>query len=520
MSSSTAHLRILEEDHGADAVTFEKVDEGITYLFVSPNQSFDSAVKSILRVCPELERYEAQELVRTHCRNIIEMNERLGAHQNIPRFEAAPAAGVVPPAPVKEVGAHRRPRPPRWARIAAVAAPALVGGAILAQWLNPAPRSSVPPTAAAPPVSQNDKPVNADDQVAASTYRNPDFEKIAKGGQMKCDPMGPYEAKCVDSDGKVMTSEASVGTSTAFTFSYDFEKVGFRVFPDEESASAWAAEEGNKDLYHNVRQHDRIVLWGTDDKRLTEWERSVVAEQHSQSQHRGHADPAMFSGPTGAGAPLPSRLATLAFGTLGVTEEAIQAAVRGDDAQSVQLLRAVQLVLGSAASSQLDITPAGPNDAVAVVVDATSGPQSSRVEPQVKADSTAVVSAPAPARKPTGGPAPSTYTPADTGTPTEDRGTDTDAKPKTPTMPPPEPSDPAPAPEQPESADPSGPAPVEEQPGLPVGDEPAEPVADKPEAHAEEQATPTPETPPAPPMTEEPEDHGLALEALPAAWAA
>ncbi|MEU7228960.1 hypothetical protein [Streptomyces chrestomyceticus] len=524
-TSSTAHLRILEEDHGANVITFEKIEEGITYLFVSPHQPFDSAVKGILRVCPELGRSEAQELVRTHCPNVIEMNKRLGADQNIPRFEAAPAAGVVPPAPLKEAGDHRRARPPRWARIAAVAAPALVGGAVLAQWLAPAPSGSVPPPAAAPSVSQQDKAVSEDERVAAGTYRNPDFKKIAEGGQMKCDPMGPYEAKCVDADGKVMTSEASVGTSTAFTFSYDYEKIGFRVFSDEESAAAWAAEEGNKDLYHHVRQHHRIVLWGTDDKRLKEWEHSIVAAEQRGEGGR-HADPATFSGPVGAGAPLPPRLATLAFGTLGVTEESVQAALQSDDVQSVQLLRAVQLVLGGADGSRLNSTPAGANDAVAVVVDATSGPQSPRDEPQAETHPTDVVTAPA--TKPAGGVS-STGTRANTGAGTGSTGTGTGAElPATP-----KPAHPAPIPEQPEPSDPAEPAPqqqpeppkqepapVEEQPDLPIINEPAEPVADKPEAPAVGQTALARETPPAPPMTERPEDDSLALESLPAAWAA
>lgn len=140
----TNELRILEEDMGADAITFVNNNEGVTYLFVRPGQSFESAVKGILRVCPELTLPRVQDLVRMHCPNIVEMNERLGTDQQVPRFEAAPAAGVVPPAQVKTEGGHRRPRPPRWARIAAVAAPALAGGVLLAQMIQPSsPRQTV-----------------------------------------------------------------------------------------------------------------------------------------------------------------------------------------------------------------------------------------------------------------------------------------------------------------------------------------------------------------------------------------
>ncbi|MEU1221270.1 hypothetical protein [Streptomyces microflavus] len=520
MTSGTAHLRILEEDHGVDAVTLEKVEEGITYLFVRPGQSFESAVNSILRVCPELSRSEAQELVRDHCPHIIEMNERLGVDQALPRFEAAPDAGAVAPAPapVKDAAAHRRPRPPRWARIAAVAAPALVGGALLANWLQPAGTQSAAPPAASPTLSQDDK-------VAAGTYRNPDFEKIADGGQMKCDPMGAYEAKCVDADGKVMSSEASVGTSTAFTFSYDYEKIGFRVFPDTEGASAWAAEEANKDLYQNVSQHGRIVLWGTDAKRLGEWERSVVAEGQTPARH---ANPVSYSEPMGPNSPLPERLATLAFGTLGVTEEVVEAAVQSDDVESVQLLRAVQLVLGSAEGSQLGLTPSGANDAVAVVADATDRPEANRTSAQGEVgDELNTVAPVEPPVEPS--PQPVVQNPAPTEAPAES-GTD-EVAPKPPVATPePKPAepqpDPVPTPAEkptvhlpPEEKPTDHPAPSEEAPQPPAEEQP---VVTEPEEPAEEHpaAPAEPETPPAPPVMEEPEEDGLGLEGLPGAWAA
>lgn len=531
MSRGTAHLRVLEEDHGVDAVTFEKVDEGITYLFVRPKQSFEYAVKGILRVCPELDRSEAQELVRVHCHTIVEMNERLGADQNIPRFEAAPDAGAVapPPALTKETGTHRRPRAPRWAKIAAVAAPALVGGALLAQVLQPTAtsHSANGTTAGAPSISQDDK-------VAAGTYRNPDFEKIAKGGQMKCDPMGPYEAKCVDADGKVMSSEASVGTSTAFTFSYDYEKIGFRVFPDPEGASAWAAEDANKDLYQNVRQHGRIVLWGTDAKRLKEWEQSIGDEQGGNG---GHATPTAFWKPMAFAAPLPDRLATLAFGTLGVTEEVVQAAVQRDDAESIQLLRAVQLVLGSADGAQLDYVPSGAGDAVAVVADATSRPQAERNVPDAEPTPDPVVTKPPVEVTPAVDPAPNEQTVPTGGTGTgtgvgEATDTATESKPPTPTAPDPATTQPPkpPVPPVPPVKD-ETPPPVVEEPDTPDQDDAPEPPTAEQPAEEEPEAPPVEEPPappvadgpemtPAPPVTEEPEDDGLALGELPAAWAA
>ncbi|MET9528144.1 hypothetical protein [Streptomyces coeruleorubidus] len=524
MSGSTQELRILEEDMGADAITFENYEEGVTYLFVRPKQSFEYAVKSIQKVCPEMSLSRVQQLVRDHCKTVVEMNERLGADLVVPRFEAAPDAGVVPPAPMKMTGQHRRPRPPRWAKVAAVAAPALAGGMLLAQWLNPSPKNTSS-TSPVPSISQDDK-------VAAGTYRNPAFEKIAAGGEMKCDPIGAYEAKCVDADGKVMYSEASVGTSTAFTFSYDTEKIGFRLFSDADSASAWAAEEANRDLYQNVMQYGSVVLWGTDAERLREWGNSLTEHEREQRDRAGSSPamaPMLASAPI---APLPDRLAFLAFGTLGVTEETIQRAVERQDVQSAQLLRAVELVLGNADGSQFDIIPTGPSDAVAIVADAVTPPTGDKTEVHGDLKPAPVQPQPKPVVTPTPEPAAET----ETRPPAEEPAS-------TPPEPEPEPEpETAPEPEPEPAADQSTtqpepePAPVEDPQEQPAEPEP-EPVEDHQEQPAEPEPGPAPveddqpvthpaedvphaETPPAPPVTEEPEDDGLALDAMPTQWAA
>lgn len=552
MSGIAQELRILEEDHGADAVAFEDFEARVTYLFVRPGQSFESAVKGILKACPEMSLPRVQDLVRTYCRSIVEMNERLGADQVVPRFEAAPDAGVVPPVPMNVTGQHRRPRPPRWARVAAVAAPALAGGMLLTHWLTPSPRNT-PAATATPSVSQDDK-------VTAGTYHSPTFEKIADGGKLKCDPLGAYEAKCVDADGKVMFSEASVGTSVAFTFSYDMEKIGFRLFPDRDSAGAWAAEGANKDLYQNVHQYNRVVLWGTDVGRLGEWghvlteqdkqQRGVGAQQRAQDGYSG--EPVAASTPRPIESPLPDRLAFLAFGTLGVTKETVHQAVQQQGTQAVDLLHAVQLVLGGADSSQLGITPAGPADAVAIVADATAPPAEDATDPQggslpMPSDPPAVdtrpttvlvvtpnaekTSEPPTATTPVVTPNPGKTSQPTTTTPSNDSptGSTTPATDSTSTVVPPPPEvAPAPAPDVPASppAEPdagsdgeagapiSEPDPVVPQP-TPV---PEQPVSDTSLPQVEE--VPVPETPPAPPVTEEPEDDGLSLEMLPTQWAA
>ncbi|MFB6505589.1 hypothetical protein ACFC07_22140 [Streptomyces sp. NPDC056099] len=543
MSGNTQEqeLHVYEDDMETDCLVFDNTEAGVTAIILRPGQSFDNAVKAVKRVCPEMSYSRIQDLVRTNCPSIIEMNERLGVDQNVPRFEAAPDAGVIAPAPAKTTGTHRRPRPPRWARIAAVAAPALVGGVVLANLLHPSSSKGTPMATASPSVSQEDK-------AAASTYKDPAFKKIAEGGQMKCDPMGAYEAKCVDQDGKVMTSEASVGTSTAFTFSYDYEKVGFRLFPDVDSASAWSAEEANKDLYQNVKQHGRVVLWGTDAKRIKEWEAPFIEnERRAAEQSRSQGRPAMYDGTAqpfmASAAPLPNRLAVLAFGTLGVTEESVQRAVHSDDVQSFQLLQAVQLVLGNADVSQLGTVPAGVSDAVAVVLDANdpaptsngsvltpldpapttpeTPPVTTQVTPPVVSEPTPPVTAPATATPP-----PAETKPTETGTakpPTADtKPPVTEPEQPTPPVVTP-PAEPEPDPDPVETA-PVDPTPVDPIPADPTPVAPTPPVVEEPvtdpAADDEHQDVQQPETPPAPPVQEEPEDDGLGMNTLPTAWAA
>ncbi|MGC4951013.1 hypothetical protein ACLQ2N_33080 [Streptomyces sp. DT224] len=549
--STAPELRILEEDHGADAITFENCDTGVTYLFVRPGQSFGSAVTAVLSACPGMSLSQAQDIVRTHCRSVIEMNERLGVDQVMPRVEAAPDAGVVPPVPMPGVGQHRRPRPPRWARMASVAAPALAGGMLLAHWLTPsaAPGATTPTAKAAPSLSQDDK-------VTSTTYRSPTFEKIADGGKLKCDPMGAYEAKCVDADGKVMLSEASVGTSVAFTFSYDREKVGFRLFPNRGSAEAWAAESANQELFQNVRQFNRVVLWGTDTHRLGEWSEELAEQENQSAQKSTKADPALALTGHDFDTPLPDRLAYLAFGTLGVTKEAVHQAVRADDAQSAQLLRAVTLVLGNADPSRLGLVPSGPADAVAIVADATTQPDVEDTRagasslPTDPAGSGRVPRTTDPVVTPTVGVTPQPATPAPTVTPTAPTSSGGSPTPPTPsTGPSPDSTVIVPVAEtttEPPAADEltTDPATSETEPETEAGTAPepntvdggAEPVQETepappqmlpeprlPVSGATPPPTaevPAPETPPAPPAAEELDEDGLSLEMLPAQWAA
>jgi hypothetical protein len=499
---------------GSDAVTLENVEEGITYLFVSPNQSFDSAVKSTLKACPELSMTQVQDLVRKYCPDIREMNERLRADQPpIPRFEAAPEAGTVMP-PV-EKGAHRRYRPPRWVRIAAVAAPALVGGTLLAQLIHPQQSANQGRQAAGASISQKDVP---------SVFDDPTYKQYVSGGKLRCQAVGQYAAKCVDEDGQTMVSEASVGDSIVFTFSYDSEKIGFRVFDDASDAAVWAAEDGNHKLYENMQVVGRVVLWGTDTKRLRDWATAISNHQAEQGG-RGQALAASLS----MTAALPPRLAELAFGTLGVTEKVVRTAAHAGTVRAAQMLRAVELVMGVAAKPDNDgggNVPSGSNDAVAIAANAPQPPTDNDLDANGGEGTTPVAAHPVAAvpttpvtpstpvtpTPVTPTPVTSTPTPVDTTpvdtTPADTAPSDTapaDTAPADTTPPPADlaPSDPAPPPADPAPSDPApsdpapaDPAPSDPAPADPAPSDPTPPPADTaPSDPAAQDPTPVPSAP-------------------------
>ncbi|MER5482620.1 hypothetical protein ABT024_05300 [Streptomyces sp. NPDC002812] len=279
MSKAVPELRVIEQDVGRNVVTVEDRETGVTVLVVSPKQSFDVAVKGIMRVCPGLTLTQVQDLVRNNCPNIREMNERLGASQSIPRVEAAPKAGTITPT-ANHVCAPPHPRAPRWARIVAVATPALIGGILAAQWLHlEGPWTDRHSTVGAPGPAQH---------AVEQPYKTAAFKLIATSGGIQCAAMGQFEAKCVDVDGKAMMSEASIGTSTAFSFTYDSKKIGFRIFPAEDAAAAWSGEDANRAMFGNVSRQGRIVFWGSDKERLSRWEKRISA---SPLPDDGNGDP-------------------------------------------------------------------------------------------------------------------------------------------------------------------------------------------------------------------------------------
>ncbi|MEU3500209.1 hypothetical protein ABZ726_05365 [Streptomyces hundungensis] len=468
--SHPGDLRILEEDLGADSVVVDGREEGVTYVFISPNQSFGSAVSRMMKTLPGMSLAEAQSLIRKHCPSIREMNERLGADQMVPRVEAAPQAGDVEAVPVG--GLTRGRRSWRWARIAAVAAPAVIGGAAAAHFLFP--------SGATPDFARPKSVASAPNSAAEATYNLPLFKQIASRGKMRCDSIGPYQAKCVDADGTVMFSEASIGTSTAFTFAYGKDKIGFRIFPSEESAAAWVQEDANREVFDNVSMYGRVVLWGTDPVRLKEWRTAL-----DSGPRFGNNTSAMYSQ-----SPLPVSLASLAFGTLGVTQDRMEKAVSTGGDDSASLVYAVQLVMGTVPNEPQVPAVSGANDAVAIVVGAPDGVSSKETHGGVTAV-VAVDPAPVNVTAPAG-PAPDpepTYPPV------------------RPTPPPPAP---APKPAVEPSRPPADPDPVKDVPVPPVSETKApDPSTQQPSVPAEP-ATVPPAVDPAPAVPEQP---GLPLPA-------
>jgi hypothetical protein len=406
--SGLQELRVLQEDMGSDAVTFENTQEGVTYLFINPNQSFESAVKSVMRACPDLTLTEVQELIRKHCHDIVEMNARMGAAQQpIPRFDTP---YDLAPVPAEDKGAHRRPRPPRWARIAAVAAPALVGGTLIAHFFSPAGDNAQGGSGNGITVSQQD---------TASVFDDPTYKQFVADGSLRCQPLGQYAAKCVDEDGQIMLSEASVGDSAVFTFSYDDEKIGFRVFEDASDAKLWYSEDGNRRLYDNMKIVGRVVLWGTDTKRVRDWGNALATQSSNQSSVMGHQIP------QSALSALPPRLAVLALGTLGIGDTSKVKAPAGS-IHAAQTLRAVELVMGLAEDDDgrgYRNVPAGPSDAVAVAADAPRPPvwgagngvgPSAVASPSPVTDPVSTATAPAPEPQPPAAASPAPEPPAST----------------------------------------------------------------------------------------------------------
>ncbi|MCD9903223.1 hypothetical protein LUR56_31220 [Streptomyces sp. MT29] len=301
-------------------------------------------------------------------------------------------------------------------------------------------------------------------------FTEPRFSHFAGAGDIDCSPTNPLEAECTDADGTVMSSKAATGPdSTIFSFSYGDEQIGLRIFYDTEYADTWARQKGTQELYPNLVQHGRYVLWGTDLVRIKEY-----GDLLDQADGTGGATA------LGQSTPLPPRLAALTLGTLGVDEHQVNRLIAAPAAMADEAptMLAARMILG------IDTAPApfSPGDDIVAIA--------AGIEPN--APKTPV--APPAVMVPVTDPAPST-------------GGGTPAPPPAVTPPSPRPTAPpetAPAdpPVSPPEAKPTGTVPppvtVEPPPPVPVEPVPPAPVELPPPVEPVTPLPPTEEQPPAP----------------------
>uniref|UniRef100_UPI003F49A75B hypothetical protein n=1 Tax=Streptomyces sp. CA-136453 TaxID=3240050 RepID=UPI003F49A75B len=246
----------------SDALMFED-NEGQPVLLIARRQSFASAVDSVQRTM-EISEEQAREIVRAHHPEAVEWGE-----QDIELLnDVARPNGVASPrrdstAQKKAAERTRLRIVPRWAITAIAAVTALGIGYGM-------PHRPTAPVHAAPRGVHERTAETADVQ----PYSSASFKEFATDGEMACTPTGPLKARCVDVDGKVMASEASIGSDwTSFAFTYDDSKnrIELRVFASEAAARQWTSTESTKASMPNLTQVDRYALWGTDARRLDEY---------------------------------------------------------------------------------------------------------------------------------------------------------------------------------------------------------------------------------------------------------
>ncbi|GHH21912.1 hypothetical protein [Streptomyces lanatus] len=298
---------------------------GERLLFLKP-QSFDSAVRQVRSALPDLPLEQVERLVREHP-EFMDFEELLGTVKSARPLDITPTPDESLQ-PARVLG-----RAKRWV-IAAALAPALAGSWALGYVTADSPAGT---TASAPDASPSP---GSTVQSAAKPFVGPEFMGFSDAGQIDCKPIATLEAECTDADGMVMSSKAATGPdSTIFTFSYGSERIGLRIFGDADYAETWVRQDGTTELYPNLSRSGRYVLWGTDKERLSEYTELLKAAEATSS-----ATPRVM----GSFAPLPSRLAALTLGTLGLDERDVEAILYSPQSASVDepVLLAAQAVLG------------------------------------------------------------------------------------------------------------------------------------------------------------------------------
>ncbi|MER7951997.1 hypothetical protein ABTY59_31865 [Streptomyces sp. NPDC096079] len=501
MTSPTNKLDIVVGPFPADAALWDL--NGVRTLMLREGQSFSSARDNVRNVLPGITVEAAERMIREQCPEFRDLDDLLGVSTPAPPSVERPPVEMPADDVAKGLLAGRRRR--NLALIAAIL-PALTASWALGRYVQFGDSDSTRITAAAPDVSPSASPSIG---AMAAPFRDSKFEFFAGSNDIECATISPLAAECTDADGMVMSTKAATGPdSTIFTFSYGSERIGLRIFYDSEYADTWARQDGSQGMYPNIKRHGRYVLWGTDMARIDEYK--LLLEKADRDRSRGPGPgPAMASGPS----PLPSRLAALTLGTLGITKDAVRDIIANVSSKSEDgpAMMAARLVLGLGSSPGV-YEPAD-DDIVALAAGIETPPttETSTTESPTEERTFPPTS---PTRPPTTDPSPTPSTPVTpsepTPTPPVTPPPTTPPAPLPPTSPPPT-TPPPPTAETPKPTPPTPvPTPVEPAPSTPTP--PAPPAGETPEpdpsgeepAPGEETPAPPGEETPAPPGDETP----------------
>jgi len=284
-------------------------------LAIRPHQSLQSAVAAAVAVLrldfPHLHPDQVRELLLPVLPiGMVELDEALGIGERL-----APAPVVTAPVrPPVSLGARMQ---------RSVVTVTLIAIGVVLGWGVGHARPAAPP--ASSPGPANLSPYTAD----------PQFKAFAAAGRMQCHPVTTLRARCTDTDGLVMFSEAAVSSdSVAYTFSYAQHVIFLRAFRSSADASSWGTEQGVRAALPNLAVQGRFALWGSDPARI------AVYLGLLKSAPASSADAEV----------MPSRLAAIALGTLlAKVEGGASEAMEGTFLPTGTLV-AVSLVMGAAAS--------------------------------------------------------------------------------------------------------------------------------------------------------------------------
>ncbi|WP_329317160.1 hypothetical protein OG723_44300 (plasmid) [Streptomyces sp. NBC_01278] len=246
----------------SDSLLFED-DQGKPVLLIRRQQSFSSAVDSVQKTL-ETTKEQAERIVRTYHPEATEWGEQDADWlEDFSNEKTEPAKQRQAPTGDEKPAAKSHLRVvPRWAITLVAAATALGVGYSMPKVSNQPKESSATGHTVVP--------------IEARPYDSDAFKDFAADGEMACTPTGQLEARCVDVEGKVMYSQASLGSDwTEFSFTYDegVHRIGLRVCSNAAAAKLWVTMEASQASMPNLTQFGRYALWGTDSPRLREYVR-------------------------------------------------------------------------------------------------------------------------------------------------------------------------------------------------------------------------------------------------------